>query len=130
MRTVRLLTDRDSVMALPSWKPLHETSFMEPPSWHPIFYGTQPPFMAPTFMERPAKDGTPTKDCTPKDSTSSKDGTPILRTAPFVDRQTPPCGQTNTSENITFPQLRNTQPIPNSALICQSFYSNTHAITG
>ena len=53
-------------------------------------------------MAAPAKDSTPAKDNTP------------------CKEQTPPYRQTNTSENITFPQLRNTQPIPNWAVIFQS----------
>ena len=88
MRTARLLTRR----GVPSWHPLHGTPFIESPSWSLPF--AESPSQHP--LHRTILHGT------------LFHGTPIGCHLPGKQpsRKAPPLGQTNTSGNITFPQLR------------------------
>ena len=80
---------RTPLHGTPSQIPLHGTHFMAPPSW-------KPPLQHPLHS---------TLSQNSLHSTPAKDSTPLLRMVPSKG-QNSPCGQTNTSENITFQRLR------------------------
>ena len=106
MRTTHLLTRRGGSFMVPplSW---------HPPSWHPLdkMPWKELPFMAPlrgTHLHGPPFMAPPGWD--PFHRSPFTEPRPLHRT-PFTEPPTPSqssllSGQTNTSENITFPQLR------------------------